>query len=263
MRITYGLAMILLVATTSLPPGPSTPPAPLTVRHTEGVVHGFLAMRTTGGETVASGELLQVAKGDQVTCQLVFHFNDGSLQDETAVFSQRGVFRLLTDHLVQKGPSFPHPIDMSIDTATHAVTVRHPDDKGVMATDQHQIDLPANLANGLIITLVKNISGGPATFSFVAPTTSPRLVTLEVTPAGTETFRIAGAPRTATHYVIKVNIGGMLGVMARLTGKQPPDSHMWMLEGAAPAFVKSESPLYEGGPIRRIELVSPVWSNGR
>jgi hypothetical protein len=51
--------------------------------------------------------------------------------------------------------------------------------------------------------------------------------------------------------------------MAHLTGKQPPDSHMWMLEGAAPAFVKSESPLYEGGPIRRIELVSPVWSNGR
>jgi hypothetical protein len=48
--------------------------------------------------------------------------------------------------------------------------------------------------------------------------------------------------------------------VAPLIGKQPPDSHVWILEGEAPAFVKSEQPLYNGGPVWRIELVSPVWS---
>src|SRR4029077_16430967 len=36
------------------------------VRQTEGLVHGFLALRNTAGTTLADGELLQVARGDQV-----------------------------------------------------------------------------------------------------------------------------------------------------------------------------------------------------
>ena len=39
-------------------------------------------------------------------------------------------------------------------------------------------------------------------------------------------------------------------------GKQPPDTHVWVLGGEAPAFVKSEGPLYAGGPIWRIQLAS-------
>ena len=65
--------------------------------------------------------------------------------------------------------------------------------------------------------------------------------------------------RTATHYTLKVDIGGLSGVLAPLLGKQPPDSHVWILGGEAPAFVKSEQPLYMGGPLWRIELVSPTW----
>ena len=42
-------------------------------------------------------------------------------------------------------------------------------------------------------------------------------------------------------------------------GKQPPDSRVWVLAGDAPAFVRSEQPLYAGGPLWRIELTSPVW----
>ena len=41
-------------------------------------------------------------------------------------------------------------------------------------------------------------------------------------------------------------------------GKGMP-GFVWILEGEAPAFVKSEGPLYFGGPVWRIELTSPVW----
>ena len=73
-------------------------------------------------------------------------------------------------------------------------------------------------------------------------------------------FTIAGVTRKATHFVVKVEIGGLAGLVAPLVGKQPPDSHVWILPGEVPAFLKSEGPLYLGGPIWRIELTSPVWA---
>jgi hypothetical protein len=93
----------------------------------------------------------------------------------------------------------------------------------------------------------------------VAATPKPRLIRLVITPAGEEPFSVAGSSRKAMRYVVKVDIGGIAGFVAPLIGKQPPDSHVWMLEGEAPAFVKSEGPLASDGPIWRIELVSPAW----
>src|SRR5262245_28509543 len=103
---------------------------PVGVRHSEGLVHGFLTLKTLDGTLLADGDLLQSARGSRVTSRLVFHFKDGSLHDETAVFSQRQQFRLLSDHLVQKGPSFPHPVDMKIDAVKGQVTVQYTEDKG-------------------------------------------------------------------------------------------------------------------------------------
>ena len=90
---------------------------PVPVRHPEGLVHGFLVLRTLGGSTLADGDLIQTSRGNRVTTRLVFHFKDGSLHDETAVFSQQRQFRLLTDRLIQRGPAFPQPLDMFIDAA--------------------------------------------------------------------------------------------------------------------------------------------------
>src|SRR5206468_2047027 len=111
-----------------------------------------------------------------VTTQLVYHFKDGSIQDETAVFSQRGQFRLISDHLVQKGPTFERPIDMKIDVGRGSVTVNYADDDGQPTTASEQMDLPADLANGLIITLLKNVrhTEYPRTLSYIAATPKPR-----------------------------------------------------------------------------------------
>jgi hypothetical protein len=74
-------------------------------------MHGFLALRTLDGKRLADGEMTQVAEGGRVTSRLIFHFKDGSVYDDTTIFSQRGAFRLLSDHLVQRGPSFKQPMD--------------------------------------------------------------------------------------------------------------------------------------------------------
>jgi hypothetical protein len=239
----------------------SPPPTPTSVRHPEGLVHGFLALRTLGGETLAAGDLIQHVKGDEVTSRLAFSFRDGSSHDETAVFTQGGTFQLRSYKLVQKGPAFERPTEVTLDRKDGRVIVRHKDDKGEEKVETETIEVPVDLANGMVPILLKNVRpDSPPTMSFLAATPKPRLVRLEATAAGEEPFRVAGDTRKATHYVVKVKIGGVTGFLASLLGKQPPDTHVWILGGEAPAFVKSEGPLYLGGPPWRIELTGPVWS---
>ena len=257
----WSTALAVLVACTVLLQPGAMPAETVAVRHTEGVVHGFLVLRTLAGDTLADGDLIQVARGDRITSRLVFHFKDGSVHDETAVFSQRRNFRLLTDHLVQKGPAFQHSMEVSIDGSTGQVTVRSTDDDGKEKVVTERLDLPPDVANGLVLTLLKNLraDASQTKMSMVAATPKPRLVTLAVTAQGEEPFSVGGSARKATHYVVKVEIGGTAGLAAPLLGKQPPDTHVWILGGEAPAFVKLEGQLYFGGPIWRIELGSPVW----
>lgn len=234
--------------------------AQVAVQHKEGLVHGFLVLRTLEGESLADGELVQNARGDRVTSRLTFHFKDGSLNDEVVIFSQRGTFRLISDHLVQKGPAFAHPIDMILNGSSGEVTVLYTED-GKDKTAKDRLNLSGNAANGILLTLLKNVRpDGPETkLSFVVPTPKPKLVTLLVDKQGEDRFLTGNASHTATRFSGKFEIGGITGVLASLLGKTPPDLKVWILEGEAPALVRLEGPLAPGGPVWRIEQVSPTW----
>jgi hypothetical protein len=238
---------------------------PVVVRHAEGLVRGFLSLRSPEGATIASGDLIQNARGGRVTSRLVYRFKNGSVQDETAVFLQSGHFQLITDHLVQKGPSFERPLDMTIDRPAGHVVVRYKDEHGDEKVEDEHMDLPPDLANGLLITLLKNVRPDalPASLSLVVATPKPRLVKVTMSVAGADPFFVAGSPRKATHYVLKIDIGGLAGLVAPLVGKQPPDSHVWILPGEAPAFVRAQAQAFMGGPVWQTDLVSPVWPRGR
>jgi len=233
----------------------------IAVRYSEGLVHGFLTLRTLDGDTIAEGDLSQVAHGERVTTRLTFHFKDGSLHEETAIYSQQRVFQLVKYQLIEKGPAFQHPVETSIDVPAGLVTVRTAGDDGKEKTISQHMNLPPDLTNGLTLTLLKNIRprSSQTKLSMVAAAPRPRLVKLAITAQGEEPFSTAGAVRKAMHYLVKIEIGGAAGVIAPLIGKQPPDIHVWILLGDAPAFVRSEGPLYYGGPIWRIELASPLW----
>ena len=255
----FRLFAILLAAVFLLQPN-GVPGEQVTVRHLEGLSNGFLALRTMEGKLLADGEITQVAKGDRVTGRVLFRFKDGSIYDDIAIFSQDGSFRLLSDHLVEKGPSFKHPMETLLDASTGQVTVRYRDDDGEEKTINQRLDLPADVANGLLMTLVKHIqpSVSETTVSFVATTPSPRLVKLLIVPQGEEPLSHGTIKLKAMHYAVKVKIGGITGVLAHLMGKQPPDMQIWVLGGDAPAFVKLEGQFYDGGPIWRVELATPA-----
>ncbi len=235
------------------------------VRHVEGLVHGFLTLKDPGGRLLASGDLIQTATGHRVTSRLTFRFKDGSLSDETAVFTQNGQFRLISDHLIQKGPAFPRPLEMTIDRAQNRVVVRYTDEDGKAKVEDEQLELPEDLANGLIITLLKNVRHNalPESVSLVAATPKPRIVKLIPSVASLDAFTVAGTKRVARHYILKVDIGGLAGIVAPFVGKEPPDSHVWIMEGNAPAFIKSQSPMFMGGPLWQTELTAPSMNDER
>jgi len=85
------------------------------------------------------------------------------------------------------------------------------------------------------------------------------VVKLIVSPRGEEPFSVVGSARKAIHYEIKIEIGGIVGMVAPLVGKAPPNIDLWVIGGLAPTFVREKGPTYQDGPILTIELTSPVW----
>ena len=252
------LRFVFLVASL-LPPTASA--ESVAVRYPEGVSHGFLVLRTQDGKPIADGDSTQVARGDRVTNRMRFRFKDGSIYEESTVFSQHGTFRLLSDRVRQKGPTFKRPMETAIDATSGQVTVRYTDD-GKEKVLTERLELPPDVANGILFTLLKNVqrSAPRTTVSYVAATPKPRLVNLEIIPQGQKPFSIGSYSHKAIHYVVKVKIGGVAGLVAHLMGKQPPDTQAWVLSDDAPAFVRSDGPLYGDGPIWRMELAVPaVW----
>jgi len=233
---------------------------PVAVRHVQGYIHGFLVLKDTDDKILASGDLIQLPGKNRVTATLTLHFADGSLYEEASVFSQSRTFRLLSYKQVMKGPAFKIPETLSLDASSGNINIRYTDKDGKEKTINDKLSLPPDLANGILPMLLTDADPNAGiTLSMLVSTPKPRVVKLKISASGQDSFSIGGSGTKATHYIVKIDIGGATGVAAKVLGKEPPPVNMWIAAGNAPVFLKSEAPLYEDGPIWRIELASPVW----
>jgi hypothetical protein len=237
----------------------------IAVRQREGVGHGFLAFRNPEGHLLAVVEQSQTVHGDRVDIQLRFRFKDGSIYEEITSFSQGQTFRLLKNHVVEKGPAFEHPMESWVDTASREVKVQYTDDKGKEKVVSEVMDLPTDLANGMVSILLKNLDPDVprATVPMLAMGPKPRVVKLVITSQGEDAFSVGGFAHKAKHYVINVEIGGVAGVVAPLTGKQPPPRHFWIYGREVPTMVKFEGPLCEDCPVGQLVPTGPNWPSDR
>lgn len=245
------LASLLSVAATVALSGVIAWADPVAVRFAEGVTRAFPVLKSTDGRTLAHGEIVQVSRGDQVDSRLTFRYLDGSQYDERVVFSQRGVFTLLSYRLRQHGPSFPESIDAFVDRDSGRYTVRY---KGGPDSEEEilngRIEMPADTYNGLLTTVLKNLPGGQsATVHIMAFTPKPRTIKMLLAPSGEEMLPMGGFPMPVTKFTLRPQ----LGMFASLLVTDLPEVKCWILGGDAPAFVKFEGPLYFMGPIWRIE----------
>lgn len=248
-RLIAALALVVVTAATARA-------EPVRVRFSESLSHGFLVLRNAAGATLAHGELVQTPRGPRVENRLTFRFKDGSLWEETVTFTQQKVFRLITYRQVQRGPSFPTASDVSFDRDNGRYRAKLGDESAVDGT----VDLPEDVYNGLTSTLMKNLPPGTkATGRLLIFTPKPQLIDTELRAEGEDRFFVGDAPRTATRFVLKMELRGVTKVVASILGKEPPEVRYWIATGAAPAFVKFEGPLFVKGPHWRIELGAPRW----
>ena len=235
-------------------------PEAVAVRYAEGMVHGFLSLRTADGAPLADGDLLQVHHGGAIDARMVFHFRDSSTFDEHTVFTQRDVFVVTRYDLAQHGPAFEQDLDATWDRGTGTYHVHTKDHDGHEHDWSGRIDPPADTYNGLVIVIAKNLpADSAAKVHMLAFTPKPRLIGLSITPTAHGSVANGHRSYGTVEYTIKPELGALAGFFARLLGKMPPDSHAWIVTTDVPAFVRFEGPLYLG-PVWRLDLTSPRWA---
>ena len=236
--------------------------APIPVRHVEGISHGFLVLRDSSGKAIAYGDMMQDTHHGRVTSSLTFHFLDGSYYDDTTIYIEHGFFRVVSDHSTEKGPSFKTPMETWVNTKTgqfKAITT----DKGKESVVTKTVKIPADLANGILYVVIKNINpkAPNATVSMLVGTPKPRIVKLDINVQDGGAFAVGNIHRSAVHYVIKFDLGGVAGVVAPIIGKQPANTEIWVSSDEIPTFLKWRGQLFEDGPIWTIELITAHWES--
>jgi len=232
--------------------------APIEVRVPEGYSHGFVDF-FAGREAIARGELVQFPRDGQLENRFTVSFDDGSLYDETVIFTQERFFRLQKYHLVMRGPSFPETTEVTFDDGgSYHASIRRVGGKEEVA--EGQTEVPDDVYNGLTSTLLKNLAPGEGgAVHQLAFTPKPHLLDATLVPEAEEPFHVGALARTATRYRVVLKVSGIAGIAATLIGKDPPDVTFWVARGPAPTFVSFEGPLFADGPVWRAELGVPRW----
>jgi hypothetical protein len=250
------LGCVVLVTLILLVPCSPLEAAPIEVRLVEGTAHGLMVVRSVGGEAVAHGDFLQTVHRDRVETRLVLRFKDGSLHDETHAFSQQRVFTLLSYRVVQRGPSFPETLEAVLDRKAGTYKVLSTRD-GKEEASSGSIELPLDVYNGMVPMLLKNLApAGSETVHIVAFTPKPRLIQLEMVPAGSLRLVAGDSTRQGMRYALKPKLGAVVRAFATLMGKAPADQECVILTEDVPGFVRCDGSLYLKGPVWRMEMTT-------
>jgi hypothetical protein len=236
--------------------GTAAPAERISVRHIQRPMHRFMVARSEAGKAIAQGEFSQVVQGDEVTMRLTYQFVDGSIDDESTTYRQQDTFRLVRNHHIQNGPFFVKPVDFTVEAATGIATSRTTDKNGKIHVESEHMDLPDDLANGFVGTLLLNVPPHTTPFrvAMLAPVGGGRLIHILISPEGEQPFHTEGQTLKAALFRIHPELGGIIGVIAPLIGLQPKDVMVWVLEGEEPAVVRIVGQLGGYGPVVSSEL---------
>jgi hypothetical protein len=246
----------LVAALLTLTLGAAASAKRISVKHIQLPRHEFMEARSETGKIIARAEFTEEVQGDEVTMRLTYRFVDGSIDDETTTYTQQGTFRLVRNHHILKGPFFTKPVDFTVEAATGIATSRIVDKDGRIHVESEHIDLPDDLANGFVGTLLLNVPPNTAPFrvGILAPVFGGRLIRILISPEGEQPFQKAAQILKATVFRIHPELGGILGVIATMLGLQPKDVMVWVLEGEQPAVMRVVGQLGGSGPVVSSEL---------
>jgi hypothetical protein len=123
------------------------------------------------------------------------------------------------------------------------------------------LDLPADVYNGMVLTIEKNLAKGARENRSYRGVHPPRRASSSSRWRRQASTRCWSAdsrrPQSTTRSI--PSLGSWLKLFATLLGRMPADYHVWIATDDVPAFVRFEGPLNPTGPAWRIELTSQRW----
>jgi hypothetical protein len=123
-------------------------------------------------------------------------------------------------------------VDFTVEVATGIATSRTADKNGNIHVENHHIEVPDDLANGFVGTLLLNAPQNTTPFrvAMLVPVNGARLIRIQISPGGRAGFHTTGQTRRAIVFRIHPELGGIAGVIVSLIGLRPKDVMVWVLE---------------------------------
>ena len=101
--------------------------------------------------------------------------------------------------------------------------------EGKEASSQGALDVPGDLANGMLGLVLRNLpTGRSESVQIVAFTPEPRFLDVLLGPAAEAPVLTGGVQRSASLFVLKPKLRGIARLLAPLIGKEPPTLRYWI-----------------------------------
>jgi hypothetical protein len=222
-----------------------TEPIALRLPLTEGVIHGFPALRDAAGRKLADAEFTQTPEGDRLRVRLSYDFGSAHRIEENTVIRQ-SPFLAQEEWSWEETRASERVRRFAVDFRTGKATA----EKRERDTLKHwEKDLKIEAGRtfaGFAFTLAleclrARLAGGEAIeLRAVAFTPQPRLVTVRVTYGGIDQMTMGSRRVTGERFVIHPEIPAVAKVFI-----SAPDTRIWLIHPAPAGFLRWEGSLAE------------------
>jgi hypothetical protein len=226
---------------------------PIELAWTEGDVAGFTAVLGAEGEKpIGFIEYHQHRRGDVLETTRVSRFTDGSSDEDEATARLGDRLEGLRGRSIIRDTRGRVIVDLSIDVPAGRVHGFY-GTNGDRKNFDDKVELPPGTYWGpLVFLVVKNFAAnaedGRVRFRTVAPTPSPRVLTLELKHVGDGTIRRDTSELKVERYTLTPSIGWIIDPLVRALA---PSTTFFVEPGEPPALAAYEGPRnYTGQEIR-------------
>lgn len=222
----------------------------------EGEAHGFPALRSLEGKTLADGEFTQWLDGDRLHLKIRYDFGPDRWIEESSVIRQEPT-------LIQEQWSWVEMRDGSVqrrfqvDFLSGTASAEKREENELRRWTEHMDLEPgqafAGAAWSLAIKSVRArlIHGETIPFQTVGFTPEPRGATVEITHTGLDRLTMSGRALSGDRFRIHPKIPWIIQPFVDV-----PDSQIWLVNTLPAAFLRWEGPLAEpGDPLVRVDLL--------
>jgi hypothetical protein len=230
------------------------PGDPIKLEYVEGDVSAQQIIQDPQGKTIGVILYRQRRRGNVLETRRVAHFEDGSSDEDIAVARVGKTLEAMSGRTIIRDRKGQSVVDIKIDVAGGRVDGFYRDGDERKTVDDREKLEPGTYWGALIFIVAKNYAAnaenGKLEFKTVVPTPKPRVLTMELEPAGGGSVKIAGLTRKVEKYTLRPTLGFLIDpILHRFS----PTTEFDMEGTDPPGLVRYEGPRNYAGQIIRLE----------